>query len=112
MVTNRSQDRLSELVGIARGQIRRMSSFEDISSIRKEIRQRRKHMIGSYISLERIVRSSERLDETAAKELSKYLAERTVCFWNQQDPDARHFCYRYYRLAISALAGGGVERNL
>lgn len=108
METNHSQDKSLELVEKARGQIRRMSSFEDISSIRKEIRQRRKHLIGSYISLERIVLSNEGLNEAATEELSKYLAERTVCFWNQQDPDAWHFCYRYYRLAISALASGGV----
>ncbi len=108
METQHNQDVSPELVRKARGQIRRMISFEDVSSIRKEMRQRRKHLIGSYISLERIVCNNEELDEPTAEELSKYLAERTVFFWNRQDPDAWHFCYRYYKLAISALASGGV----
>ena len=108
MDANHSKIRISELVDNARCRTRRKNSFEDVSSIRKEMRQRRKHLIGSYISLERIVCSNEGFDETAAEELSKYLAERTVCFWTRQDPGAWRFCYRYYLLAISALAGGEV----
>lgn len=82
--------------------------FDDLSSVRQELRECRKHFLGSYISLESLVQSSSGINEKIVFDLSHYLAVRTVLFWNQDNPFAKNFCTRFYNLAIYAIGSGDV----
>ena len=105
---NSDQITLNQLMEYARRKIGRSNSYDSLSILRDELRQRRKRMLGSYISLERMLCRGRKLQESAAAELCNYLAERTVLFWNKQDPEDFRFSQRFYNLAVYALTSGEV----
>ena len=100
---------IQDLISLARRQQKRRGPvFEDLHTIRSELRERRKQFLGSYISLECLVRSGSSLDENAVKELSQYLGTRTPPLLHRELALPESLCCRFYRLAIYAIGGGGV----
>lgn len=72
---------IQDLIVHARFRQRRSSPvFQDLYAVRAELRERRKQLLGSYISLERLDGCGASLDENAIEVLSEYLASRTL--WN------------------------------
>lgn len=82
--------------------------FSSVSSIRTEIRARRKHIIGSYISLIPFVCEKGLIIDSYVEELSQFLASKTILLWDKKEADAEAFCNRFYSLAFYALASGKV----
>lgn len=108
MFTEHPTTLISELIFQIRSHRKRQSPFSnDLSAIRRELRQRRKHFLGSYISLEAIVDSNLSTKEEIITELSHYLASRTLFFWTQ-DGATEDFCFRFYEIALYALSSGKV----
>lgn len=109
MDINSKSDALSSLICRARTCARRNAPVSDkFSVIQQELRLRRRAFLGAYISMRDLVRTNHRINEDAAQVLAHYLAARTVPFWEHSAPDAEEFCFRFYQLAIYALAGGRV----
>ena len=82
--------------------------FSDVTSIRGELRSRRKKLIRSFISLEELVGKGDAMNEAEAEALSDYLAQRTVAIWKVKEPESVDFCKTFYTLAIVAIASGNV----
>ena len=82
--------------------------YTSVSAIRTEIRTRRKHILGSHVSIFPFVCNGDVIDDTRVDELSQFLTEKTVCFWDKRDSETQAFCYRFYNLAFYALASGNV----
>ena len=76
-----------------------------------ELRERRKRLLGSYISLQNLVCANGSIIESTARELRDYLAEKTILFWKDNHPDKNTFCQQFYELAIYAIAGGNVGQE-
>lgn len=87
---------------------KKTTDFMTVSALRTEIRERRKHILGSHISLFPFVCNGTEINETYVEELSISLADRTVCFWGKRTAEATSFCRRFYILAFYALASGEV----
>ena len=87
---------------------RNASTFLSVSSIRSELRARRKHVIGSYVSVKTLVCTGVEINDESVAELSELLAEKTAFLWGNKKADAEQFCNRFYTLSFYALAGGGV----
>lgn len=100
---------IQELITHARFRQRRGSPvFQDLYAVREELRERRKQLLGSYISLERLIRNGASLDENAIEVLSEYLASRTLSLLPKGTFILDDLCYRFYRLAIYAIGSGDV----
>lgn len=84
------------------------SDYLSVSEIRTEIRKRRKHILGSHVSVLQFVCSEGTFDVTRVDELSGFLAERTVLFLGKEELEANIFCRRFYTLSFYALASGNV----
>lgn len=82
------------------------SPFSDkLFDIENELRNRRKHFLGSYVSLTDLVcGSSGDLNEESFHLLVRYLTERTVFLWNKPSDTARKFCRHFYELSIIGIA--------
>ncbi len=76
---------------------------DNLSDIRKELRQRRKSFLGSYISVNSFFRQNETNKEDMVHSLSLFLAKRTLALWDGSPSDAENFSYRFYMLAIKCL---------
>lgn len=87
---------------------RKSADYLSVSAIRTEIRTRRKHILGSHISVLPFVCVDDAISESRVDELSHYLADRTVCFWEKRGSEAHLFCLRFYTLAFYVLASGEV----
>ena len=102
---------IPEMIHLARLHAGRKEPFaNDLSLIRNEIRQRRKHFLGTHISLQALVRTGSSIDEDKIKELSDFLAIRTLPFWAlaEEETDAAVFAEQFYELAIYAISSGNV----
>lgn len=105
----RNPDIISQMISLARLQNKRNEPFSnDLSFIQIELRQRRKHFLGSYISLQSLVQTDFSIDENKISELSRYLAAKTVPYWKQKGPAAEAFSFRFYELATYAISSGEV----
>lgn len=82
--------------------------YLSVSSVRTEIRTRRKHILGSYISVRTLICDSKTISDAYVEDLSRFLAGRTIRLWVNKGADAENFCYRFYVLALYALASGNV----
>ena len=91
---------------------RKSADYLSVSAIRTEIRTRRKHILGSHISVLPFVCVDDAISESRVDELSHYLADRTVCFWEKRGSEAHLFCLRFYTLAFYVLASGEVGDDL
>ena len=76
---------------------------DSLSDVRKELRQRRKRFLGSYVPVCNMVKKDGIVDETLVHSLCELLAERTVYFWDNKPEEAQIFCVRFYKLAIYSL---------
>lgn len=90
---------------------RRDAHFDRIEEVQLAIRERRKTIIGSYISVEAVVGCGEMTDETIVQTLSTYLADRAVVFWNTSLEHAFDFSRRFFYLSIYAIVSGKVGRE-
>lgn len=81
--------------------------YKTLSSVRQELRQRRKQMLGSYESLCMHTCKNNTIDETAVLQMSDYLTVRTMCFL---DPcfKSHNLVRRFYVLALYAISSGRV----
>ena len=107
-LTFTSNDVITQLRNSVCRQNRRPFSFDNIASIRNELRQRRKHLIGSFVSLEELLTANNKVNEIEAEALTAYLASRTAYLWNRTDEFGQQFCSKFYSLAIYALCSGKV----
>lgn len=107
-LTFTSNDVITQLRNSVCRQNRRPFSFDNIASIRNELRQRRKHLIGSFVSLEELLAANNKVNEIEAAALIAYLASRTAHLWNRTDELGQQFCSKFYSLAIYALCSGKV----
>lgn len=82
--------------------------FEDLHSIRSELRERRKEFLGSYASLSDMVCVDSVIDTRKSDILSKQLASRAAVFWKNRTSAAEETCYCFFRIAIFAIASGKV----
>ncbi len=88
----------------------RTKSFSGkLSDIQKELRERRKSFLGSYVSIRALVKEDSKVSDDSIQSLSQYLAKRTVALWNNAPYDAEMFSFRYYRIAINCLTYEIVE---
>ena len=76
----------------------------NLSDIRQELRQRRKSFLSSYCSLKEIVTINGEISDELIEQFSRYLAKRASLLWINKPPEAEGFCYRFFVLAINALA--------
>jgi len=84
---------------------RKTSPFSDsLGDIRKELRQRRKSFLSSFCSLKEIISIDDEVSNELIEQFSRYLAERAALLWINKPPEAEGFCYRFFVLAIHALA--------
>lgn len=103
---------LDELLQAARQQRRNRPPIADkLSSVQRELRQRRQALLGSYISARDLFVDENGPNKEAIQVLSKYLANRTVCFWTNKPVDAETVCFRFYRLVFHALCSGQLGRE-
>ena len=76
---------------------------DNLSEIRKELRQRRKNFLGSYISIKPFIETNGTYDEEKAEHFYQYLANRTAYLWEKQDVESLTFCLRFYKIATACL---------
>ena len=79
-----------------------------ILEVRFELRKRRKRFLGSSQSLCALVCTDGQVDDRRASELSAFLAERCMSFWNKENDSAECFCFQFFYLAICSIASGAV----
>lgn len=80
----------------------------DLSSIQKELREKRKTFLGSHISLRNLVISNFAINDDNVDELCTYLAKRSVHFWDNKSDETEQFCYHFYNIVIRGIASGKV----
>lgn len=90
---------------------RREHPFSDsLSEIRKELRQRRKRFLGSYISVCELVQKEDNvIDETLVQSMCEFLTKQTISFWDNKSAEAEVFCLRFYNLSIYSLLYGNLS---
>ncbi len=110
MMSNPTSAKISEILTCARSQIRMPAPTVSAPKIlEKELRRRRKHYLGSYISLRNILEDSGGVNNEVVDALSQHLAKQTLLYWCYNDNDAESFCYHFYRLTMFALLSGEVR---
>lgn len=104
-----NEEVVSNLINKAQEQNGRKTTFsKELSAVQQELRERRKSLLGSYISARTLVRMRPLSAKDNIEELSRYLATRTIPFWNIFSDNAETFSFRFYRLALSAITSGRV----
>ena len=98
-----------DLVRVARNQNHMMAPKAiRASQIHAALRYRRKALLGTNISVRRLVQTDSLLDDNKVCVLSRYLARRSAHFWSTKREGNEEFCYRFYRLCLSAIGGGKI----
>lgn len=107
-----SVDYIVQMKEMARSLSRRNAPFAaDLSSVRSELRVRRKRFLGSYVSISSLVCNNGEIDNDALCALVDYLTEQTLSFWGPHTTTKETFARHFYRITIYALASGAIGQE-
>lgn len=99
-------DVVNQMIETLRQQSGRTAPFSShYLEVKRELRMRRKLFLGSHVPLAELFFSSDTIEEKAVYDFSKYVADKSLLFWVDEDPDAEDFFFRFYQLTIYALCG-------
>ena len=78
----------------------------ELYQLQSYLREKRKTIIGSHISLQEIICTNGVIDTEKTETLNAYLTSRTLCFWKDPLENKAQFCSQFYTLALYAVGGG------
>lgn len=88
------------------GSTRARPRIDTLSRLRTLLRQQRKRVIGSHISLAVLIGEGSDIREDGVTALSEYLSHRSLLLWSGQNKPQPEFFEQFYSLAIRMVASG------
>lgn len=84
------------------------SQAECLNDIQAVLRSHRKRLLGTAMSLEKLICSDEKYNEEKIHELSAYLAARSMCFISKDSSFTLEFFQNFYWYSVQLIASGEI----